>query len=150
MIKKHHVTLLFIALAFFYPSHHSIGASSKESGITIEIKEAWIRYPIEGTMSTSLYFQIYNSSLKTDYLIKVESDIADSVQINKTVRYNGILKTIEVEKVALPSKTEVKFEPMGIYLLINDFKEKITKGTKIKFKLIFANSSPLYHYALVK
>ena len=149
MSKQFHASLTLMLLAFLCLSFDS-KCEEHHKNVTLEVRDAWIRVPIEGAFSASLYFKIYNSSIKTDYLINVEVDISEQVQIYKTVKYNGVSKSIEIEKVALPAKTEVKFEPMGIYLLMSNFNNKITKGDKIKFKLIFTNSGPINYSAVVK
>lgn len=116
----------------------------------LSVNSAWIRAPIDDTSQLSLYFNIYNQGEQTDYLIDCKADISNKTIINKTVRINGINKTVVIEKVALPPKTEVKFQPLGIYLVIKNVSDKITKGDDIKVSLFFTKSGLIEFIASVK
>ena len=114
------------------------GASFKKD--LLIVSDGWIRAPIDEAVLVSLYFNIYNQSEQVDYLMSVQTNVGNKINIAKTVKINGINKSVFIEKVAIPPKTEVKFQPMGIYLVIGELNNKIKKGDRIKVKLSFAKA----------
>jgi copper(I)-binding protein len=114
------------------------GASFKKD--LLSVSDGWVRAPIDEAVLVSLYFNIYNQSEQVDYLMSVQTNVGNKINIAKTVKINGINKSVFIEKVAIPPKTEVKFKPMGIYLVIGELNHKIKKGDRIKVKLSFAKA----------
>jgi copper(I)-binding protein len=107
------------------------------------ISKSWVRMPVEGAYLGSLYFTIYNASETSDYIVSVACDLAEETSMSKTVKINGISKSVMIDKVTLPAGTEVKFQPMGIHVLLKNIKSSIKQGSKLKITLFFAHSPPV-------
>lgn len=115
----------------------------------IVVSDGWVRAPIDERSYLSLYFNLHNKSQQTDYLVKVETEVASQPDIVKTVKINGINRSVRIEKVAIPPKTEVKFQPMGLHVIVKDKGSTLTKGDKIKVRLFFAKAGLVEFIALV-
>ncbi len=131
------LTLISLDLVLLMPIAVQ-GASFKKD--LLSVSDGWVRAPIDEAVLVSLYFNIYNQSEQVDYLMSVQTNVGNKINIAKTVKINGINKSVFIEKVAIPPKTEVKFKPMGIYLVIGELNHKIKKGDRIKVKLSFAKA----------
>ena len=92
--------VLFICLLF---------AGIAEAKENIQVSEAWVRATMPGQEVSGAFFSV--KSLRPAKLIKVESSIADSVEIHSMTMKNGVMEMRELKTLALPAGKFVKLAP---------------------------------------
>ena len=106
------------------------------SALDITLKAVKVRFALAENYPTSIYFSIENSSNQIDYL--VDAKILDcpscKVKINKTIFEKSIARIINLDRIALPSKSKVNSEDFRIYISVDGLKSK-----NFRMKLIFAS-----------
>ena len=102
----------------------------------IEIQNAWLRTASAG-MNTAMFFDIVNNSDKADTLYKVESDLAELVQIHETYKNGDMMGMREVKNVVVKPKSNFKFKPGGHHVMFINLKNDIKEGEKSEVTLYF-------------
>jgi copper(I)-binding protein len=78
-----------------------------------------------------------NSGDSTDRLVKVESDIANAVELHKTTMEGSMMKMAPVENVEVPAKGQAELKPGGLHVMLIGLKRELKADEKIKLKLQF-------------
>jgi len=123
--------LLTIVIALFA---FSFGAPK------IVVKNPWIVEPPPGPNTTMMGMTIVNEGDEADYLIGAKTDIAQRVEIHKTVIENNVAKMIPQKRVKIPPKGKVEFKHHGYHVMIIGLKKRLKAGEKVKVDLIFEKS----------
>lgn len=73
------------------------------------------------------YFDLHNNNAYTDYLLKLEitKPFYQELKIHKTVIEKNIVKIININQLALPAKTKIKFSPNGIFIIGKSFPDML-------------------------
>ena len=105
-------------------------AQAKES---IQISDAWARATVPGQGVSGAFLSV--KSLRAAQLVKVESAIADSVEIHSMTMKNGVMEMRKLENLALPAGKLVKLAPGELHLMLLDIKQQLKPGDKVPLKL---------------
>ena len=105
-------------------------AQAKES---IQISDAWARATVPGQGVSGAFLSV--KSLRAAKLVKVESAIADSVEIHSMTMKNGVMEMRKLENLALPAGKLVKLAPGELHLMLLDIKQQLKPGDKVPLKL---------------
>lgn len=116
--------VLFICLLF---------AGIAEAKENIQVSEAWVRATVPGQEVSGAFFSV--KSLRPAKLIKVESSIADSVEIHSMTMKNGVMEMRELKTLALPAGKFVKLAPGDLHLMLLDLKRQLKPGDNVPLKL---------------
>lgn len=116
--------VLFICLLF---------AGIAEAKENIQVSDAWVRATVPGQEVSGAFFSV--KSLRSAKLIKVESSIADSVEIHTMTMKNGVMEMRELKTLALPAGKFVKLAPGELHLMLLDLRRQLKLGDKIPLKL---------------
>lgn len=100
-----------------------------------DIVDFWIRAVPKVSKMSAAFGTIKNSSEKPIKLIKVTSDISNTVEIHTTKNDDGIMKMRKLPSLSIPAKGESVLRPGGNHIMfINLKKEMIPKK---RFRLNF-------------
>ncbi|GAB6065368.1 copper chaperone PCu(A)C [Aquifex pyrophilus] len=124
-------TLLIILIAFGF------------SAPKILVKHPWIMEPPPGPNTTMMGMVIENQGDEPDELLKVETDIAERVELHKTVMENEVAKMVHQHSVIIPPRSKVEFKHHGYHVMLIGLKKPIKNGDKVKVKLIFKKSGEI-------
>ena len=108
-------------------------ASSAQAKEHIQISNAWARATVPGQGVSGAFLSV--KSLRAAKLVKVESAIADSVEIHSMIMKNGVMEMRKLETLALPAGKLVKLAPGNLHLMLIDVKQQLKPGDKVPFKL---------------
>lgn len=101
----------------------------------ITVSHAWVRATAPGQKVGAAYINIQSSTDAT--LTRVESPVADSVEIHSMTMNDGVMKMRMLENLALPAGKTVKLEPGGFHLMLFGLKKPLSKDEQIAFSLHF-------------
>lgn len=108
-------------------------ASIAQAKENIQISNAWVRATVPGQEVSGAFLSV--KSLRPAKLIKVESPIADSVEIHSMTMKNGVMEMRELKTLALPAGKLVKLAPGELHLMLIDIKRQLKPGDKVPLKL---------------
>ncbi|WP_164930690.1 copper chaperone PCu(A)C [Aquifex aeolicus] len=121
--------VVFVALSFGAPK--------------IVVKHPWVMEPPPGPNTTMMGMIIVNEGDEPDYLIGAKTDIAQRVELHKTVIENDVAKMVPQERIEIPPKGKVEFKHHGYHVMIIGLKKRIKEGDKVKVELIFEKSGKI-------
>ena len=124
-----------------------IGSCSAQKSLSI--KNQWARPGIKGNTSAA-YFMIDNQTDVNDKLLSVDSDIAGSTEIHLSSMTDGKMTMQQQDFVEIPSKSTVKFEPLGLHVMFVDLVNDLSIGDQFELKLFFEKSGVHTITVLVK
>jgi periplasmic copper chaperone A len=146
---KLHIALLFI-LALALSACASPAPATTTSAI--EVTNAWVR--TVGGMDNSasaLFMNIQNKTDTTDTLLKVESDVAEMVQIHLSeMDANGVSSMREVDGVEIPAGGIAELKSGSYHVMLMGLNRDLKEGDTVTFTLTFKNAGTLTIEAPVK
>lgn len=110
-------------------------ASLAHAADPVAVSNAWARATAPGQEVGAAYMELKSAADLT--LTKVESPIADSVEIHKMSMNNGVMEMRMLETLELPAGKAVKLEPGGFHLMLFDLKTPLKAGENLAFTLHF-------------
>jgi periplasmic copper chaperone A len=108
----------------------------------IKIKDAWLR-PSSEKMSSALYFKIENTGETADTLFKVDSDIAEKVEIHETYTEGELMGMRKVDFIAIPGKSSFELKPGAQHVMLMKLKKDIKDGDEANFVLHFKRAGEI-------
>ena len=123
-------TILLLLIILFPPQEN------------IKIKDAWVR-PAPEKMNSALYFTIENTGESADTLYKVDSDIAERVEIHETYSEGEMMGMRKVDFIAIPGKSSFELKPGAHHVMLMKLKKNINVGDEENFTLFFKNAGKI-------
>ena len=111
------------------------GSGQGAGAARVQAADVWARAAAAG--NSAAYMILRNSGDSTDRLVKVESDIANAVELHKTTMEGSMMKMAPVENVEVPAKGQAELKPGGFHVMLIGLKRELKAGEKIKLKLQF-------------
>jgi copper(I)-binding protein len=130
-------------------------ATASSQGPGIEVTDPWVRTVGNmqgmGGSSTAFFMKLQNNTSEPDMLLKVESDVAEMVQIHLSeIDANGVSSMHEVEGVEIPANGAAELKPGSYHIMVMGLKREIKEGDLITFTLTFRNAGTITVEAPVK
>ena len=93
----------------------------------------------------AVYFVLQNDSSENEELIKVSSNLADSVEMHKSSLVMGtdVMQMDQVSSVTLDAGSEVVFAPGGLHVMLVDVKNELKPGEAVEVTLHFRNHADI-------
>ena len=131
--------LLFVISAVFF----LCGCSAPAEG-GINVHNAWMRPTAQGG-NGAVYFVLQNYSAKTDELVSVSSNVAESVEIHESsmVEDTDVMQMKQIFSVKLDGGSETAFEPGGLHVMLVNVNRSLAVGENIELTLHFKNHEDL-------
>ena len=122
---------IFVLLLLFFPPEDKI-----------KIKDAWMR-PSSEKMASALYFTIQNTGETADTLVKVDSDIAERVEIHETYSEGELMGMRKVDMIIVEGKSSFELKPGAHHVMLMKLKRNIKDGDQAEFVLHFKQTGGL-------
>lgn len=140
-----------------------LAACSSSVTPAIEISWAWVRavagdgLPGQGAMMTpevgnmshteqgmnsAAYLRIKNRG-GADRLLRVESNIAQAVELHESMMENDIMTMRPVSFIEIPAGGEVELKPGGLHIMLIGLNEALMPGAKVQLTLVFEKAGNL-------
>ncbi len=114
-----------------------ISACSKQD--SIEIKNQWVRANNDGQDVSAAYMTIVSN--EDTSLIKIDSDVADVIEIHSMSMENGVMKMRMLDTLDLIAGKPTELSPGGFHLMLFDLKKPLAAGKEAHFTLHFKNKA---------
>jgi hypothetical protein len=99
----------------------------------VTISNAWARTTNPGQEVGAAYMTLKSDSAAR--LIKVESQVAGTVEIHEMSMNNGVMKMRMMETLDLPAGKSVELAPGGFHLMLFDLKKPLAPGDQVDMLL---------------
>lgn len=106
---------------------------------TVLVQNAWARATNPGQKVGAVYMTLTSPQNAT--LVKIDSDISDSVEIHSMSMQNGIMKMRMLEKLPLTANKPYKLAPGGYHLMLFDLKKPLIAGEQLSLVLHFTDKN---------
>ena len=113
--------------------------SACEANHSVAVLDAWARANAPGQTVGAAYMTLISAQDST--MVKVESDIAGTVEIHSMSMDNGVMKMRMLEELPLPAGKAEKLAPGGFHLMLFDLKKPLTAGESVKLTLTFRDNA---------
>ena len=101
----------------------------------VTISNVWAKTTVPGGAVSAAYMQI--KSAKPVKLVKVETAIANIVEIHDMKMNDGVMEMKALDAVDIPANKVVELKPGGMHVMLIKVKQPINKGDKIPLTLTF-------------
>ena len=128
-LNKHYLKLFVLALLL----------SACEANHSVAVLDAWARANAPGQTVGAAYMTLISAQDST--MVKVEADIAGTVQIHSMSMENNVMKMRMLEELPLPAGKAEKLAPGGFHLMLFDLKKPLTAGESVKLTLTFRDNA---------
>jgi len=108
----------------------------------IKITDAWMR-PNGKSMASALYFVIENKSEAADTLYKVETELADRVEIHETYSNGDVMGMRQIGMIVVQPESSFELKPGAHHIMLMKLKQDIKDEDEGKFTLYFKNAGEI-------
>ena len=109
---------------------------------TLEVVQPWSRPAVAGTTGVG-YMVLSNHGRSSDALEKVESPIAERVEMHSSAMAGGIMTMEKQDKVAVPAGGQTTFGPGAYHLMLIGLTKTLKPGDHVPATLSFASGARL-------
>ena len=152
MVRMRFLATLLLAVIL---ASCSSGGGSKES---VDVQNAWVRAatamamgghetttPEAGGMegmgaNSAAYMLLRNNAPAADKLLRVESDVAEAVELHISEMQGEVMTMRPIEFVEVPANDEAVLKPGGMHVMLIGIKHDLKPGDKVKLVLVFENA----------
>jgi copper(I)-binding protein len=93
--------------------------------------------------TSAAYLTITNSGGTADALVKVESDVANSVELHTMTMANNVMMMSPVDKIDVPANGKAELKPGGFHVMLIGLKHDLKEGDVVKLTLTFQNAGKI-------
>ncbi|PPC94097.1 MAG: hypothetical protein CTY33_05495 [Methylotenera sp.] len=128
-----------IVLALLYSTSFNTFAQANQAAKThtVVIQDAWARATHPGQKVGAVYMTL--TSPQDTTLVKIESDVTESVEIHSMSMQNGVMKMRMLNKLPLTADKPYKLAPGGYHLMLFDLKKPLLVGEQLNLILHFTD-----------
>lgn len=128
-----------IVLALLYSTSFNIFAQANQAAKThtVVIQDAWARATHPGQKVGAVYMTL--TSPQDTTLVKIESDVTESVEIHSMSMQNGVMKMRMLNKLPLTADKPYKLAPGGYHLMLFDLKKPLLVDEQLNLILHFTD-----------
>jgi copper(I)-binding protein len=130
--------ILIAVLTLFFPLEDKV-----------EIVDPWMRPNAKG-MASALYFTIENSQSTADTLYKVDSELAEKVEIHETYSNGDVMGMREIGMVVIEAESSFDLKPGAHHIMLMKLKQDLKNGDNGEFVLHFKNAGEIKISAVVR
>jgi copper(I)-binding protein len=126
-------------LCLLYSASMNTFAQANQAAKTdkVVIQDAWARATHPGQKVGAVYMTL--TSPQDTTLVKVESDVTDSVEIHSMSMQNGVMKMRMLDKLPLAAEKPYKLAPGGYHLMLFDLKKPLLVEEQLNLILHFTD-----------
>ena len=114
------------------------------------VRDAWAR-PGNAGDNSAIYFTITNPGSNDDLLVSASSQIAQSTELHSSMMDpSGTMKMEHQTSVPIPARSDVKFEPGGLHVMVVGLVQDLQEGDRFSVYLNFQEGGEIEVEVTVK
>jgi len=107
----------------------------------VRVENASVREAPPGAEMLAGYMTVYNDGSAPVALTGASSPAVNRIELHRTVMKDGVASMIAQDRVEVPAKSSVRFEPAGLRLMLFNPTRPLTAGEHIGLSLQLDNGS---------
>ena len=109
---------------------------------TVDIKDAWVRTPVQGQKSTGAFMKITaRENLK---LVSVSTPVAGVAEVHEMKMDGNVMRMRELEKgIEIPPGATVELKPGGFHIMFMGLKAPFARDAKVPLTLVFEKAGSI-------
>jgi len=119
-----------------------LAAPAVASAAQVEVLQPWSRPAAAGTNGIG-YMVLANHGRSADALVKVESPLAERVEMHASAMTGGVMSMKAETRVAVPAGGKATFGPGAYHLMLIGLKKTLKPGDQAPATLTFASGAKL-------
>ena len=123
------LVVLTLALSSFTSAHAG----------NLTVSKAWVRPAVSGQQVSGAYMDLVVK--RPAKLVKIESPVADAVEIHRMAMNDGVMEMRELETIDLPANQVVRLHPGDYHMMLIDLKRPLKPGERVPLKLTLLNAN---------
>ena len=127
--------ILYTIFSAYFSNAYALDSDTSTTQNAISIKDAWVRPSHPGQDVGAAYMTL--TSMQDITLVRVESDVCDSIEIHSMTMQNGVMKMRMLDNLSLVARKPYKLEPGGFHFMLFDLKKTLAVGESVNFVLYF-------------
>lgn len=140
MSRPLRATLAALALVGLALGGCGKGGEPAEASGSLRVVDATVDVPPNPSQA-SVRFVVDNRSDEADELVAAASPDARAVEVHRSeVDDDGLATMQEVDRLAIPARSQVTFEPGGLHVMLRDPSEPLEAGQTVELDLTFAEA----------
>lgn len=100
------------------------------------VTDPWIR-PAAAEQNSAAFMTLVNNTDQGERLIRVESDIAEMVEIHRTTMEGDVMHMEPVDGIDIPANGSAELKPGDYHVMIMMLKSELTEGQTVTLTLHF-------------
>ena len=131
-------TLLALALSATLALAHGYKLGS------LEIKHPWVKATVAGQPVGGGFMKIVNTGTEPDRLLKITSDVSDTIQLHDMKVENGVMKMGEIPGgLEIAPGATVELKPGSLHVMFMGIKAPFKQGETVKATLTFEKAGSI-------
>ncbi|MDO9151439.1 MAG: copper chaperone PCu(A)C [Methylotenera sp.] len=126
----------------------TIASSITQAQQLVSLDNPWVRATNAGQNISAGYMTMTSTHDVT--LVKVESDVSDSVEIHSMKMENNVMKMRMLDSLPLNAGKPYKLEPGGYHLMMFNLKRPLIDAQVVNFEMTFKNNKGIEFKQKVK
>ncbi len=143
-LRNHIQRALRYSLALLLATTATLGHAQE----SITIHNPWVKATYPGQNISAGYMTITSANDVT--LVKIESDVSESVEIHSMKMENNVMKMRMLPSLPLTAGKPYKLEPAGYHFMLFDLKKPLLDAQTVNFELTFKNKQNIEFKQSVK
>ena len=127
--------ILFTIFSAYFSNAYALDSDTSTTQNTISIKDGWVRPSHPGQDVGAAYMTL--TSKQDINLVRIESDVSDSIEIHSMTMQNGVMKMRMLDHLLLVAGKPYKLEPGSFHFMLFDLKKALAVGESVNFVLYF-------------
>ncbi len=115
----------------------TVGAGEAGVADVVAIMNAWVRKTHAAAKVNAGYMTLVNTGSEDVTLVRVESDLFESIEVHEMVRVDGLMEMREVRNMRIPAQGQIRFAPGGRHLMLMGPKTPLSTGERVAMTLVF-------------
>jgi len=130
----------FVRSLGFLVASLAVASAAAAAATSLQIKGGWSR-PAPAGGNGAGYFTVINAGAKPETLTRVDSPLAQRVEMHSMTMDGTVMKMGPVTSVTVPAGGQVSFAPGGYHLMLIGLKKPLAVGDKAPLTLTFASGA---------
>ena len=113
LLQNSRISFIIVSTIFlaYFSNAYALDSDISTTQNAISIKDAWVRPSHPGQDVGAAYMTL--TSIQDITLVRVESDVSDSVEIHSMTMQNGVMKMRMLDNLSLVAGKPYKLEPVS-------------------------------------
>lgn len=112
--------------------------TAAKTSSNIQIEQCWIRL-LPTNLPSAGYFTLQNNENKKIELIAAATPSYQQVMLHQTIETDGMTKMQRAEKIEIPAKGTLVFEPGGLHAMFEKPTSTLKVGESMQLELLFSD-----------